>query len=293
MNAPLSRRDFLKASGALVVGFSLVPELLARGAGRAALPGSLNTNRMLDAWLRVDPNGTVTIFTGKIELGQGIGTALAQIAADELDVDLKRIAVVSGDTSCTPNERYTAGSLSVQDSGTALRFACAEAREILITAAAAKLGVPAGDLRVTDATVVGQGGANVTYWDLAADADLKREATAKAKPKPASEHRWVGKRLPRRDIPKKFTGAHLRPGRAPAWHGVRRVVAAVTRCDAGLSGRRERAADARVIAVRDGSLGVAAEREEQAIHARPRIAEEREVAQSRRCRPRTRRCSSS
>ena len=96
---------------------------------------------MLDAWLRIAPNGTVTIFTGKIELGQGIGTALSQIAADELDVDLARIDVVSGDTARTPNEGQTAGSLSVEQSGTALRFACAEARDLLLTAAAAKLGV--------------------------------------------------------------------------------------------------------------------------------------------------------
>jgi len=126
-----SRRDFLKASSALVIGFALAPRLALGQDRPAPLPGSLNANRMLDAWLRIDPNGTVTIFTGKIELGQGIGTALSQIAADELDVDLKRIEVVSGDTARTPNEGQTAGSLSVEHSGTALRFACAEAREIL------------------------------------------------------------------------------------------------------------------------------------------------------------------
>src|SRR5215212_2176230 len=141
-----SRRDFLKASGALVIAFSLA-DTLAQGA---KLPGSLGGNRMLDAWLRIDADGTVTIFTGKIELGQGIGTALAQIAADELDVDLKRIKLVHGDTALTPNEGQTAGSLSVQDSGTAVRFACAEAREILLGAASAKLGAPASELKVAD-----------------------------------------------------------------------------------------------------------------------------------------------
>jgi CO/xanthine dehydrogenase Mo-binding subunit len=285
MNAPLSRRDFLKASGALVVGFSFVPELLAQTPARPALPGNLNTNRMLDAWLRVDRNGTVTIFTGKIELGQGIGTALSQIAADELDVDLRRIAVVSGDTSCTPNEGYTAGSLSVQDSGTALRFACAEAREILITAAAAKLGVPAGDLKVTDGTVAGKGGANVTYWDLAADAELKREATAKAKPKPASEHQWVGKSIARRDIPKKFTGgaAYVQDVRLSGMVFGRVVrppspgATLVSVDDASV-----RQMPGVIAVVRDGSfLGVAAEREEQAIRARlalKKSAKWREVA---------------
>ena len=120
----VSRRAFLE-TGALVVGFALAPRL---ALGQDRLPGSLNGNRRLDAWLRVDPNGTVTIFTGKIELGQGIGTALSQIAADELDVDLKRLDVVHGDTARTPDEGQTAGSLSVEQSGTALRFACAEAR---------------------------------------------------------------------------------------------------------------------------------------------------------------------
>src|SRR5206468_2909254 len=105
------------------------------------------------AWLRIDPNGTVTIFTGKIELGQGIGTALSQVAADELDVDLKRIEMIHGDTARTPNEGQTAGSLSVEQSGTALRFACAEARDILVSTASAKLGVPAADLKVSDGVV--------------------------------------------------------------------------------------------------------------------------------------------
>src|SRR3954471_21817589 len=108
-----SRRDFLKTSGALVITFSLDSSAFAQGAP-ARLPGSLNGNRMLNAWLRVDADGSVTLFTGKIELGQGIGTALTQIAADELDVDLGRIKIVHGDTALTPNEGQTAGSQSVQ-----------------------------------------------------------------------------------------------------------------------------------------------------------------------------------
>ncbi len=202
----VSRRHFIKSSGALVIGFALAPHVALAQDTPVPLPGSLNANRMLDAWLRIDPNGTVTIFTGKIELGQGIGTALSQIAADELDVNLERIQVVSGDTAQTPNEGQTAGSLSMEQSGTALRFACAEARDILLAAAAAKLGVPAADLKASDGTVSAPSGTTATYWDLAGSVDLKREATAKVKPKPASELRWVGKSIARRDIPKKFTG---------------------------------------------------------------------------------------
>src|ERR1700704_3452073 len=113
-----SRRDFLKSAGAIVVGFSWsVPSVLAQQASRPSLPGSLNTNRMLDGWIRINPGGTVTVFTGKCELGQGILTALAQIAADELDVAYERIEMVAADTARTPNEGMTAGSQSVENSG--------------------------------------------------------------------------------------------------------------------------------------------------------------------------------
>jgi len=268
----VSRRDFLRASGGLVIGLALAPRLALGQDRPAPLPGSLNANRMLDAWLRIAPDGTVTIFTGKIELGQGIGTALSQIAADELDVDLERIAVVSGDTALTPNEGQTAGSLSVEHSGTALRFACAEARDILVSAAAVKLGAPAADLRVRDGAVAAPSGASVTYWDLARDTDLRREATAKARPKPAAEHRWVGKSIARRDIPRKFTGgaAYVQDVRLPNM-----VFGRVVRPPSpgaqllSVDEAATRRLPGVVAVVRDGSfLAVAAEREEQAIRAR-------------------------
>jgi len=272
MKPSLSRRDFLKAGSALVVSFSLAPELALGQAKPAPLPGSLNNNRMLDAWLRVDADGSVTLFTGKIELGQGIGTALTQIAADELDVDLKRIKIVHGDTALTPNEGQTAGSQSVENSGTAVRFACAEARDILVNAAAAKLGVAASALAVNDGTCTAPGGKSIAYWDLVADADLKREARASVKPKPASEHKWVGKSVIRRDIPKKMTGgaAYVQDVRLPGM-----VFGRVVRPPS--PGARlvsfDEAAVKRmpgvIAVVRDGDfLGLAAEREEQAIRAR-------------------------
>src|SRR5262249_1110951 len=211
-----TRREFL-TTGALMIGFALAPR--AALAQSAPLPGSLNGNRRLDARLRVDFNGTLTIFTGKSALGKGIGTALSQIAADELDVDLKRIEVVYGDTARTPNEGQTAGSLSVEQSGTALRFACAEAREILLTAAAAKLGVSRADLTITDGAITAPSGARTAYWELTANAQLDPEATAKVKPKPATQHRGVRTRLVRRDNPAEFTGgAAERPDRAAAGH---------------------------------------------------------------------------
>jgi nicotinate dehydrogenase subunit B len=266
-----SRRDFLKRSGALVIGFALAPNLgLAQEPPR--LPGSLQTNRRLSAWLAIEPNGRVTIFTGKIELGQGIGTALSQIAADELDVELARIDVVHGDTERTPNEGQTAGSLSVEQSGTALRFACAEAREMLLSAAAAKLGAQAADLKVSDGTVSAPGGGSVTYGDLAGSVDLKRDASAKATPKPAKDHRWVGKSVARRDIPKKFTGgaAYVQDVRLPGM-----VFGRVVRPPSpgaqlvSVDEARVRRMPGVVAVVRDGSfLAVAAAREEQAVRAR-------------------------
>ena len=129
MNAPhLTRREFTAALGGIVLSFSLVPKVL-NGQAPVRLPGSLQTNRTLDAWLRINADGSVTVFTGKVELGQGIVTALAQIAAEELDVPLARVTMISGDTGRTPNEGQTAGSQSIEQSGTALRFRRRGARD--------------------------------------------------------------------------------------------------------------------------------------------------------------------
>ena len=153
----LDRRAFLAAGGGLVVAFAIAPRAGAQGAegGGAApsgpqseLPGSLKTQPMLDGWIRIGPDGAVTVFTGKAELGQGIKTALIQLAAEELVVDPQRVAIVTADTERTANEGYTAGSHSMQDSGTAIRHAAAQVRAILVAAAAARLGASAEQLRL-------------------------------------------------------------------------------------------------------------------------------------------------
>jgi len=267
----ITRRRFLEQAAALTVGFTLAP--LARGLAQAPspLPGSLQKNRMLDGWLRINPNGTVTAFTGKVEIGQGIVTALAQIAGDELDVDLARIEMISGDTSRTPDEGVTSGSRSIEESGSALRFACAEARALLLEAAAAKLGEPASSLRVEDGVVLAPGGGRATYWELTTEAMLKREATAKAKPKPPSQHRLIGKSVPRRDIPAKVTGgaAYVHDMRLPGMVFGRVVRPPSPRARLiSVDEKAARALPGVVAVVRDGSfLAVAAEREEQAIAA--------------------------
>ncbi len=278
-----SRRSFIKA-GSLTVAFSLsgllpsaaqtpatTPAATPPAPARPVLPGSLNGNRMLDGWLRINPNGTVTMFTGKVELGQGILTALTQIVSDELDVDVKRLQVISGDTSLTPNEGTTAGSLSVQDSGTALRYACAEARALLLQAAATKLGVGLSDIRVIDGGISAASGARTSYWEVAGEVPLKREATGQTAPKSSKEHRLIGQSMPRRDIPAKVTGgeAFVQDMRLPGMLFGRVVHPSAPR--AKLTSVDEAAARAMpgvVAVVRDGNfLAVAAQREEQAIAA--------------------------
>jgi len=270
-SAALDRREFFRQSGALVVGFTLASAGLAQQlAPRPQLPGSLNNNRMLDGWLRINADGTVTVFTGKVELGQGILTALAQIAAEELDIAYERVEMISADTSRSPDEGMTAGSQSVENSGTALRFAAAEAHEMLLQLAAARLGVPAGKLAVSDGTV-SAGAMQATYWELVKSVDLKREATARARPKSPASHRIVGKSIKRRDIPNKVSGAaaYVQDIRLPGmlFGRVVRPSAPGSRlenCDEAAV----RAMPGVVAVVRDGSfLAVAAEREEQAIKA--------------------------
>src|SRR5439155_10439010 len=136
----VARRRFVKAAGVVLVALTYAPRLA--GAKAQKLSGSLDNNGMLDAWLRMAADGSATIFTGKVELGQGILTALAQIGAEELDLPLARVRMISGDTAQTPDEGQTAGSVSIENGGTAIRLACAEARALLVDQAAKRLCLP-------------------------------------------------------------------------------------------------------------------------------------------------------
>ena len=141
----------------------------------SGLPHALAAHPELDTWVRVDADATITVFTGKVELGQGLLGALARIAADELDVSPERVCVETADTAHGLDERFTAGSLSLMDSGTALRQAAAEARAVLLELAAARLGAPAARLEVVDGIVSDTaGGGAVSYWDLAGGRPLAR-----------------------------------------------------------------------------------------------------------------------
>ena len=203
----LSRRGFLAAGGALVVGFSLLPVAPIAAQTEGRLPGDLNTTPYLDSWIHIDADGKITVLTGKAELGQGIKTALLQVAAEELGVDPSAITLVTADTALTPNEGYTAGSHSLQDSGTAILNAAAQARAILTATAAARLSVPAEQLAVRGATIAAEDGRSITFGELVSGGLLHRRASAQSLLEPASAYQIIGKPLPRVDIPSKVTGS--------------------------------------------------------------------------------------
>lgn len=171
------------------------------------LPGSLKTNPRLDQWLRISADGFVELSPGKVEIGQGILTALTQIAADELDVVPARIRLLAANTAISPNEGVTSGSLSIQDSGSAIRHVCAEARAIYLTQASERLGVSPGDLVIEDGAIRGPNNLATSYWELADDGLLAREATPGIKAKAPQARRVAGVSLPRLDIPAKVFGA--------------------------------------------------------------------------------------
>src|SRR6202042_2203279 len=148
------------------------------------LPPSLAANPKLLSWVNFDSDGLVIVSPGKVEIGQGIVTALAQIAADELDVEFARVRMVRTSTAGSPNEGVTSGSLSVHHPGRAIRFACAEIRKLFLDAAAERLGVAPDVLSISDGTIAGPGNVSTSYWELASDISLDRNR---------SEERRVGK----------------------------------------------------------------------------------------------------
>ncbi|MDO8401180.1 MAG: molybdopterin-dependent oxidoreductase [Bradyrhizobium sp.] len=167
------------------------------------LPVSLAANPVLSSWVQFSRDGQVTVSPGKVEIGQGIVTALAQIAADELDVDIGRVQMVRASTSASPNEGVTSGSLSVQQSGRAIRQACAEVRQIFLHAASDRLGVGIDALAVEDGTISGPGNVRTSYWELAEQVSLDRDATLGAVPKASTRRILAGNSVQRLDIPDK------------------------------------------------------------------------------------------
>jgi nicotinate dehydrogenase subunit B len=171
------------------------------------LPPLLASNPRLDQWVGFPAPGRVAVSTGRVEIGQGVLTAMLQIAAEELEVTPERILLQTGDTDLTPNEGYTAGSQSIQFGGVALRMACAEVRALFLDHAAASHGYSRVELGVNDGAITHRGEkTGHDYWSLAAAVDLTRNATGQAPPKSVGDYRVVGQNLPRLDLAAKVFG---------------------------------------------------------------------------------------
>lgn len=219
MTGPDVTRRQILATGGLLVAFSLAPpafgDLAGGGEGGAApgvvrpdLPGSLKSNPHLDSWIHIRPDGHTTVFSGKAELGQGIRTALLQVAAEELDMRPGQIEFITADTARTPDEGLTAGSHSMMDGGTALANAAANVRMLLSRQAARIWNLPPEQVTTSgEGHVIGPQGRKAAYGELAARLSLSIEAIADAPRRKPSEYRTMGKDYPRVDIPAKVTGA--------------------------------------------------------------------------------------
>jgi CO/xanthine dehydrogenase Mo-binding subunit len=215
----LGRRDVLRAMGALVVAASAPAPVLAAAKAAAGPLGKSMDPAEIDAWLAVAPDGMVTAFFGKPDVGQGVEVAIAQIVAEELDLPVERVSVHLADTSLTCDQGGVSGSTGVQRGGATLRDIAAEARRRLVERAADELKVPADRLTVEDGVVSAPGGGKRTYAQLvkaAFDAKLDWNgkygnglaAKGKAKPKSPKDYKVVGTSPRRRDIPDKVFGRY-------------------------------------------------------------------------------------
>jgi nicotinate dehydrogenase subunit B len=221
-----TRRGVLAGAGALIISFSLAERAFAQegevagGGAKPAgpkLPGSLAQAPRLDSWIRIDAESRATVFTGKAELGQGIKTAIVQVAAEELGLRIDHVQLVTADTGRTANEGYTAGSQSMQNSATAIRHAAAQAREILISEAASRHALDAATLRIDDGAVVAGDGRRFGYGELVSETLLAIDAQPQSRFVPSDQFRLIGQSLPRVDIPAKVTGgeAYVQDMRLP------------------------------------------------------------------------------
>jgi CO/xanthine dehydrogenase Mo-binding subunit/aerobic-type carbon monoxide dehydrogenase small subunit (CoxS/CutS family) len=244
----------------------------------ADLPYTLQNTPDLDSWIRINTDGTITIFTGKVDFGQGIKTAFAQIAAEELDVSIEKIRVIMGDTAQTPDEGLTVGSMSMQTSGNAIRYAAAEARLILLSIAFEVLEAPLNRLVVNDGVITDPtSGRSVSYWDLFGGSKFARSVVGLGTPKSAEAYQLVGNTAQRLDLMEKVTGkasfiqdldlpgmVHGRVVRPPNYRA--RLVSVDEDAACRLPGVLK--------VVRDGSfLAVIATREEQAVSASEALRE--------------------
>jgi len=202
MNIQISRREALLGSGALIVSFSVAGPLSDALAQTGGKPLALTE---VDSFLAIDKAGNVTVYSGKVDLGTGVATALRQIVAEELDVPISRIELIEGDTLLTPDQGTTWGSLTVQVGGMQLRQAAAAARNALTAEAAKKLGT---DTLIVSDGVISSGAKKVSYGELIGGKSfaIKLDPKQPVKEKAPKDYKIVGKSQPRMDIPGKVTG---------------------------------------------------------------------------------------
>jgi len=207
---PNSRRDFLKNAGALVIGFStiaLAPES-ASGQGQFGTHESHIDPNQLDSWLAVNADGSITAYTGKCDLGQGIFTAQTQLVAEELCVALSRVKLIQCDTDLTPDQGSTSGSQSTPTNFNSenLALAAATAREVLLSFAAERLGEPVERLTISDGLITGKAGRTVRYEDLVKGKHFHRALSNTAKRRSSTQWTTLGKAVPSLDRTALMTG---------------------------------------------------------------------------------------
>jgi CO/xanthine dehydrogenase Mo-binding subunit len=204
-----NRREFLKTGGALVIGFHLREELFAQQI--AVNPARSLDARQIDTWLAIHSDNTATVYIGFAELGQGASTALLQVAAEELDLDMSQVQSVRLDTAVTPNQGGTYSSASISRGSPQIRTAAAEARLALLRLASKELDAPVDRLTVTNGVVsiTGSPDRSVTYGALIGDKLFNAPFTGSAPVKSAPEYKVVGKSFPRYDLPEKVSGRHV------------------------------------------------------------------------------------
>jgi len=207
----LPRREFLQAGGALVVGFTLPASACAQRQSGAERPASGRAGaNEVDGFVAVNADGSVTIYSGKVDLGQGLRIAIPQMAAEELGIGVERIVLVEGDTALTPDQGATAGSSGIMRGGVQIRQAAATAREAMIGMVAARASKPAAEFDTVDGEVRPKaGGAGIRFGDLVGTRRFDINVDPKAKLRDPASYTVVGKPLARPDLPGKVAGRHV------------------------------------------------------------------------------------
>jgi nicotinate dehydrogenase subunit B len=212
MDTRLSRRDLLKSGAGLIIAFAFdaaVPRWASAQTSAAGGEKSVDPSEV-DSFLAIHPDGTVTVYSGKVDVGTGLRIAVAQMAAEELGVRAERITLIDGDTGVCPDQGGTGGSTGLTRGGTEVRQAAATARQALLGLGAVRLNRPAGELTIVDGEVRPlTGGSGVGIGALVGDRRLSLKVDPKAPLREPASYISVGKPLPRPDIPGKCTGRHV------------------------------------------------------------------------------------